>query len=197
LKDYAIMASRLSTRCPTRHCKTPIMLEKPGDLIPVTEGAKFLPWHGRRSKILNFLHRGKVTFTTLVYDTNVGDISTLGCYFNSERISVDELNSRYGSSVGGEGPGATARVGREEVAVPRLLLYPEHHTEAGNTDVQEGEHAAASMWPEVGQGRALEGARREEVELLLMDDSDQQRAQAAESSLTAAMDMVSRVLEEC
>ena len=48
------------------------------------------------------------------------------------------------------------------------------------------------MWPEVGQGRALEGARREEVELLLMDDSDQQRAQAAESSLTAAMDMVSR-----
>jgi len=178
------------------------MLEKPGDLIPVTEAAKFLPWHGRRSKILNFLHRGKVTFATLVYDTNVGDISTLGCYFNSERISVDELNSRYGSSVGGEGPGATARVGREEVAVPRLLLYPEHHAEGGHTDVQDSEHAV-SMWPEVGgQARAVarpadchtcpQTARREEVELLLLDDSDQ-RAQAAESS---ALDIVSRVLEE-
>jgi len=161
------------------------MLEKPGDLIPVTEAAKFLPWHGRRSKILNFLHRGKVTFATLVYDTNVGDISTLGCYFNSERISVDELNSRYGSSVGGEGPGATARVGKEEVAVPRLLLYPEHHAEGAHADEQ-----TLSMWPEVG-GQAR--ARREEVELLLMDESDQ-RAQAAESS---ALDIVSRVLEEC
>ena len=41
------------------------------------------------------------------------------------------------------------------------------------------------MWPEVG-GQAR--ARREEVELLLMDESDQ-RAQAAESS---ALDIVSR-----
>ena len=45
-------------------------------------------------QILNFLHRGPVTFSTLVYDTNVGDISTLSCYFNQERISVEELNSK-------------------------------------------------------------------------------------------------------
>jgi hypothetical protein len=35
-----------------------------------------------------------VTFTTLVYDTNVGDISALSTYFNPERVSVKDLNSR-------------------------------------------------------------------------------------------------------
>ena len=46
-------------------------------------------------QILNFLHRGPVTFSTLVYDTNVGDISSLATYFNPERVSVKDLNSRY------------------------------------------------------------------------------------------------------
>ena len=45
-------------------------------------------------QILNFLHRGPVTFSTLVYDTNVGDISALATYFNPERISERELNLR-------------------------------------------------------------------------------------------------------
>ena len=45
-------------------------------------------------QILNFLHRGPVTFSTLVYDTNVGDISALATYFNPDRISERELNLR-------------------------------------------------------------------------------------------------------
>ena len=48
----------------------------------------------RRSQILNYLHRGPVTFNTLVYDTNVGDISSLATYFNPDRISERELNLR-------------------------------------------------------------------------------------------------------
>merc|ERR1712033_9420 len=37
-----------------------------------------------------------VTFQTLVYDTNVGDISPLATYFNPDRISERELNLRFG-----------------------------------------------------------------------------------------------------
>ena len=62
-----------------------IMLERPGDLIPVTPQATSIPWTKRRSQILKFLHRGPVTFKTLVYDTNVGDISPLSAYFNPDR----------------------------------------------------------------------------------------------------------------
>merc|ERR1712048_1190051 len=72
------------------------MLERPGDLIPVLPNATSIPWTRRRSQILNFLHRGPVTFGTLVYDTNVGDISALATYFNPDRISERELNLRFG-----------------------------------------------------------------------------------------------------
>merc|ERR1711951_28585 len=72
------------------------MLERPGDLIPVLPNATSIPWTRRRSQILNFLHRGPVTFQTLVYDTNVGDISALATYFNPDRISERELNLRFG-----------------------------------------------------------------------------------------------------
>merc|ERR1711973_529044 len=64
-----------------------IMLERPGDLIPVTPQATSIPWTKRRSQILKFLHRGPVTFKTLVYDTNVGDISPLSAYFNPDSSS--------------------------------------------------------------------------------------------------------------
>jgi len=105
------------------------MLERTGDLIPVLPRAAGIPWTRRRSQILNFLHRGPVTFATLVYDTNVGDISSLACYFNQERISVEELNTRFGhypSSSGEAGPVEEAKVIKgETVTMPRLLLYPE------------------------------------------------------------------------
>jgi len=104
------------------------MLERPGDLIPVKATAATIPWTRRRSQILNFLHRGPVSFSTLVYDTNVGDISSLASYFNEERISVDELNSRFGHNpFGGETNllDDAPKIGNESVVMPRLLLYPE------------------------------------------------------------------------
>merc|ERR1711988_1021019 len=82
------------------------MLERPGDLIPVLPNAVTIPWTRRRSQILNYLHRGPVTFNTLVYDTNVGDISALATYFNPDK-----------------------RSGAEAAVKPRLLLYPDHSQE--------------------------------------------------------------------
>ena len=38
------------------------MLEKSGDLIPVKQEAIYIPWTKRKSQVLNFLHRGRVTF---------------------------------------------------------------------------------------------------------------------------------------
>jgi len=108
------------------------MLERPGDLIPILPEAAQLPWTRRRSQILNFLHRGPVTFSTLVYDTNVGDISTLSCYFNQERISVEELNSKYGHMPGEEGKKD------KSLGMPRLLLYPERSTSTSHPAFRGG-----------------------------------------------------------
>jgi len=114
------------------------MLITPGDLIPVLPTATTIPWTRRKSQILNFLHRGPVTFSTLVYDTNVGDISALSTYFNPERISVKDLNSRFGQypSSGETGREDNVKVGSENVLKPRLLLYPEHNLNHSQVKVQ-------------------------------------------------------------
>jgi len=112
------------------------MLITPGDLIPVLPAATAIPWTRRKSQILNFLHRGPVTFRTLVYDTNVGDISALATYFNPERVSVKDLNSRFGQypNSGEDHKELEVKVGSEQVVKPRLLLYPEHNL--NNTQVK-------------------------------------------------------------
>ena len=78
------------------------MLNRPGDLIPVTEEAKLMTWSNRSSKIVEYLHRGPVSFSTFVYDTNVGDIATIAMagasYFNPEMVSLEELNNKYAQS---------------------------------------------------------------------------------------------------
>jgi len=114
------------------------MLITPGDLIPVQPEATTIPWTRRKSQILNFLHRGPVTFSTLVYDTNVGDISALSTYFNPERISVKDLNSRFGQypSSGENSRDDNVKVGSENVLKPRLLLYPEHNLNQSQVKVQ-------------------------------------------------------------
>lgn len=114
------------------------MLVTPGDLIPVQPEATIIPWTRRKSQILNFLHRGPVTFSTLVYDTNVGDISSLATYFNPERVSVKDLNSRFGQhpSSGDTSREENGKVGSENVIKPRLLLYPEHNLNHTQVKVQ-------------------------------------------------------------
>jgi len=107
------------------------MLERPGDLIPVLPNAVTIPWTRRRSQILNYLHRGPVTFNTLVYDTNVGDISALATYFNPDRISERELNLRFGQypTSGEKHESPDKRAGADTAVKPRLLLYPDHSQE--------------------------------------------------------------------
>jgi len=113
------------------------MLERPGDLIPVQPNATSIPWTRRRSQILNFLHRGPVTFSTLVYDTNVGDISALATYFNPDRISERELNLRFGHyPTSGEKHASPQKAGTEAVVKPRLLLYPDHNLNSSQVKVQ-------------------------------------------------------------
>merc|ERR1712215_562129 len=115
-----------------------IMLERPGDLIPVQPNATSIPWTRRRSQILNFLHRGPVTFNTLVYDTNVGDISALATYFNPDRISERELNLRFGHyPTSGEKHDSPRKiVGNDSVVKPRLLLYPNHSLDSSQVKLQ-------------------------------------------------------------
>ena len=76
------------------------MLVTQGDLIPVLAEATAIPWTRRKSQILNYLRRGPVDFDTLVYDTNVGDIAAISTYFNPERITVSDLNSKFGGGGG-------------------------------------------------------------------------------------------------
>lgn len=114
------------------------MLITPGDLIPVQPSATTIPWTRRKSQILNYLHRGPVSFSTLVYDTNVGDISALSTYFNPERVSVKDLNSRFGQqpTSGDNSRDDNVKVGTENVVKPRLLLYPEHNLNHTQVKVQ-------------------------------------------------------------
>ncbi|CAB4057396.1 unnamed protein product [Lepeophtheirus salmonis] len=67
------------------------------DYDPTNKKKTLFKFHGtrRKSQILSYLHRGSVTFETFVYDTNVGDISSLSTYFNPERWTVDDLNHKF------------------------------------------------------------------------------------------------------
>jgi len=102
------------------------MLLTQGDLIPVEPQATSIPWTKRKSQILNFLHRGKVDFSTLVYDTNVGDISAISTYFNPERVSVQDLNTKFGQHPSSN-PEKDEKKDGVDGRKPRLLLYPEHN----------------------------------------------------------------------
>ena len=110
------------------------MLNRPGDLIPVTEEAKLMTWSNRSSKIVEYLHRGPVSFSTLVYDTNVGDIATIASYFNPEMVSLEELNSKYAQRLSNTG-GWQEQM--EEVQVPRLFVYPTLPNQSSTTSQTE------------------------------------------------------------
>jgi len=139
------------------------MLERPGDLIPVLPNAVTIPWTRRRSQILNYLHRGPVTFNTLVYDTNVGDISSLATYFNPDRISERELNLRFGHypTTGEKHESPPKRTGADVAVRPRLLLYPDHSQEkvqrTYNWVMSQGDTKAGSPLPVSDGSQAAAG----------------------------------------
>jgi len=58
----------------------------PNHLVPVQPEAALLSHGQRRAHYMDFLYRGPVDFDTLVFDTSVGDISPLECYFNRSAL---------------------------------------------------------------------------------------------------------------
>jgi len=126
------------------------MLERSGDLIPVKPDAVHIPWTKRKSLVLNFLHRGPVSFDTYVYDTNVGDVSQLSAYFNPERWSVVDLNKRFGIQPQDNKP--TEQVSDsedsksgEKVLVPKLLIYPEKQESEEQTRLSPSQSVTRSQ----------------------------------------------------
>lgn len=116
------------------------MLLESGDLIPVLSHAVEIPWTKRKNQIMAFLYRGKVTFQTMVYDSNVGDISPLSTYFNPRKWTVEDLNQRFGQVYDDENyqpsgfiPLSTtltvssdSNENKSSALTPRLILFAEH-----------------------------------------------------------------------
>ena len=82
-----------------------------------------MAWSNRSSKIVEYLHRGPVSFSTLVYDTNVGDIATISSYFNPEMVTLEELNKKYAK----RSSKAVQVMEKEVQQAPMVLLNPTIH----------------------------------------------------------------------
>ena len=131
------------------------MLENPPDLIPVVDKFKDIPANRQKAQILNFLHRGPVTFSTLVYDTNVGDISPLFSYFPPALISVRELNIRFGVyPTNGEKHAPPKKKEDDSQVRPRILLYPENTLNQEESDRNSSGESGKST-PEPGRKRGM------------------------------------------
>merc|ERR1712227_369410 len=97
---------------------------------------------------------------TLVYDTNVGDISALATYFNPDRISERELNLRFGHyPTSGEkhASGSPQKTGTDPVVKPRLLLYPDHNLNSSQVKVQRTLNWVLSQDSDSGSGSGTSG----------------------------------------
>jgi hypothetical protein len=75
------------------------------------------------------------SFQTQVYDTNVGDISSLASYFNPQRWTVVDLNERFG-------------------------IQPQN---AEPNDSSSSAASTSSMGPEAEAGSSIEGGSKEET----------------------------------
>merc|ERR1712227_219909 len=175
------------------------MLERPGDLIPVLPNATSIPWTRRRSQILNFLHRGPVTFQTLVYDTNVGDISALATYFNPDRISERELNLRFGHHpTSGEkhSSGSPPKPGNDPVVKPRLLLYPDHNLNSSQVKVQRTLHWVLSQDSDSGTGSGTSGQSTPEPGMIHPPPVQQMKRTEVDNNLKVPVSLVTGQTEK-
>ena len=155
------------------------MLNRSGDLIPVTEEAKEMKWTNRSSNIVNFLHHGPVSFSTLVYDTKVGDIATVASYFNPAMVTVEELNTKYTKRMDKIEEVDTKYTWRsydvdevqdhdDKVQAPKLLIYPgllhdQRHDVRARFPAMRSEPRAPNQWgpPSHGPPRSDLGAGRQ------------------------------------
>jgi hypothetical protein len=64
-----------------------------GQLVPVSASIRQLPANTHRARHKEHLHRGAVTFDTLVFDSSIGQVAAVSDYFNRHLVTEDELNS--------------------------------------------------------------------------------------------------------
>ena len=138
-----------------------------------------MKWTNRSSNIVNFLDRGPVSFSTLVYDTKVGDIATVASYFNPAMVTVEELNTKYTKRMGKIEDVDTKYTWRsyddeevqdrdDKVQAPKLLIYPtllhnQRHDVRSRFPAMPSEPRAPNQWgpPSRGHPRSDLGAGRQ------------------------------------
>ena len=138
-----------------------------------------MKWTNRSSNIVNFLHHGPVSFSTLVYDTKVGDIATVASYFNPAMVTVEELNTKYTKRMDKIEEVDTKYTWRsyddeevqdrdDKVQAPKLLIYPpgllhkQRHDVKSRFPAIHSEPRAPTQWgpPSRGHPRSDLGAGR-------------------------------------
>ena len=112
-------------------------LKKAGDLIPVVSEFKSISSGARRrAQFMNFIHRGLVTYSTLVYDRNIGDVMALVNYFHPEFFTEQELNDRFGLFPNSDGKHDLLKKDGDDSMVPRILIFPEDTHNDNQTPVR-------------------------------------------------------------
>jgi len=112
-------------------------LKKAGDLIPVVSEFKSISSGARRrAQFMNFIHRGLVTYSTLVYDRNIGDVMALVNYFHPEFFTEQELNDRFGLFPNSDGKHDLLKKDGDDSMVPRILIFPEDTHNVSQTPIQ-------------------------------------------------------------
>ena len=138
-----------------------------------------MKWTNRSSNIVNFLHHGPVSFSTLVYDTKVGDIATVASYFNPAMVTVEELNTKYTNRMDKVEEVDTKYTLRsydveevqdhdDKVQAHKLLIYPgllhdQRHDVKSRFPAMQSESRAPNQWgpPSHGRPRSHLGAGRQ------------------------------------
>ena len=110
---------------------------KGADLVPVVADFKNITsLKLKKSSWMNYIQRGPVTYTTLVFDRNIGDTMSLINYFNPEFFTEQELNKRFGVYPNSDGKHDWAKKFGYKSKAPRILLFPENKPIVNQTPVR-------------------------------------------------------------
>ena len=110
---------------------------KGADLIPVVADFKNITsLKLKKSSWMNYIQRGPVTYTTLVFDRNIGDTMSLINYFNPDFFTEQELNNRFGVYPNSDGKHDLVKKNGGNPMMPRILLFPENKQIINQTPVR-------------------------------------------------------------
>ena len=114
---------------------------KGADLIPVVADFKNITsLKLKKSSWMNYIQRGPVTYTTLVFDRNIGDTMSLINYFNPQFFTEKELNNRFGVYPNSDGKHDLVMKNGDSSKAPRILLFPKIKPVINQTPVRTQSH---------------------------------------------------------